>query len=768
MNLSLLHETFSLRLITKLAVNRRFISPSKALEYLETFQQVQQPPYLLCEALLKKMDPEQAEWILSLLEGKNPAPFRAISEEEALKKILAGEPLENVRIRKLNLSGMILEKPLQIRHSIIHEICLQQTVCEGPLDFSGTLFLKTARFGSSYAQNQHETRKISGLRCTQEACFEDALFLEEADFSEITFSKKVSFNHCHFYQGIDFRACRFLNSFFFDGGFCFGKAVFQNSTFLQPASCQGSFFQEECCFTESVFQQRAVFKQTTFNRGAIFNGCYFEEEANFSKTFFLGEASFDDCRFKAGAEFLQATFTCLRLTQSEFSEWADFSSIICKEHLFASQTLFKRGLDFSGIQVHGDTDFRRIQVHGDADFSRCLIHGKLNLDEGDFQGKISLRRTSLNGSLSFLHGRVCHECYAEELQVKERTDLNRCRFEQSVSFQRAYFAGIVDFSQIHFLQTVYFSQSEFLEKISFQETIFQQQADFQKIRTWDKVDFTQVTFHQDAIFTQALFKEDIYFHQAKFLKKALFEACAFLGKGFFIENEFHNLFSLKKSECKDEFSLERSRFHQISLEDIHVQNLLIRKEQIEDHLLSVEERNFEIAKQEFGFLKNMFEGQNLYDEMDWAYYFFKKYERKSKQKAVPWYKPWAKIPHWLDFLIYDLGCGYCTKPFRLVFSGFFVVLVFALFFQYGDFFLEQHKPQIIFSGEEFAETLTLFSPSPFEHYLYFSFCNFIALSGGDSHASYKGWLKYGVAFEGLLGLFFVTLFVTTFTRKVLR
>ena len=52
--------------------------------------------------------------------------------------------------------------------------------------------------------------------------------------------------------------------------------------------------------------------------------------------------------------------------------------------------------------------------------------------------------------------------------------------------------------------------------------------------------------------------------------------------------------------------------------------------------------------------------------------------------------------------------------------------------------------------------------------IYYSFVTFVTIGAENVHPRYGGWMPLVVGLQGFSGLFLMTLFVATFTRKILR
>ncbi|MBM4354939.1 MAG: hypothetical protein FJ109_14320, partial [Deltaproteobacteria bacterium] len=140
--------------------------------------------------------------------------------------------------------------------------------------------------------------------------------------------------------------------------------------------------------------------------------------------------------------------------------------------------------------------------------------------------------------------------------------------------------------------------------------------------------------------------------------------------------------------------------------------------------------------------------RNAYDDMDEAYRMFKRCSRKARTGVL------AELLRPLDYCLLDMGAGYGTRPWNItVLVGALVTLFAGCYFAFSD--------QVLDGGLRAG-------PQSFGYYLFYSLATFMTIGAENLHPDYQNWLKYVVAFEGFCGFFLMTLFVATFTRKVIR
>src|SRR5262249_15350649 len=132
-------------------------------------------------------------------------------------------------------------------------------------------------------------------------------------------------------------------------------------------------------------------------------------------------------------------------------------------------------------------------------------------------------------------------------------------------------------------------------------------------------------------------------------------------------SRFEKLLDLSKAKLHDFVYLEgieQGAGQRFAFTNALAERLLLRTEQLTGRLASEEKGDFDQALQEYALLKRTFEALHRYDQEDWAFYRFKVNQRRCCGRS--WLRPWTKLAQFADWLLLDLGCGYCTNPYRAV------------------------------------------------------------------------------------------------------
>lgn len=152
----------------------------------------------------------------------------------------------------------------------------------------------------------------------------------------------------------------------------------------------------------------------------------------------------------------------------------------------------------------------------------------------------------------------------------------------------------------------------------------------------------------------------------------------------------------------------------------------------------------EIAEGSYRVLKNFFNDLGKYQEADKCY----RQEMISKRKQK------AKIYQLIDWIFRDLTCGYGMRPWNVF--GWIAGIIFlfmCLYFFVGDKFIYSGNIETTFS---------------IKNALYLSLVTFTTLGLGDWHPNPNSSIQYWVAAEALLGFIFLTLWIITLARKIIR
>jgi uncharacterized protein YjbI with pentapeptide repeats len=361
---------------------------------------------------------------------------------------------------------------------------------------------------------------------------------------------------------------------------------------------------------------------------------------------------------------------------------------------------------FDGATFQGD-----VQLHGCTldrpNFERpCTFAQALDLS-GSTLVRAQVTRLTVRGKLN-----------CDNVTCRGRFLVRDCQFEGGTRFWDARFLGWAEFH----------------------DCTFTTEADFR-------------SFHAEEgfIVKKCRFGGDVLFRGSTVSKKFEANATRFEGLVDFSKAKLHDYVYLEAIEQGDQ---QRFAFANTLGERIR-----IRTEQLVGRLRSEEKRDYAEAMHEYAFLKRAFESLHRFDQEDWAYYRFKVNQRRCCGRS--WWRPWTKLFQFLDWLVLDLGCGYCTDPFRSVQTAALLILVFAVIYMAGIDSLHLEEPKTPFGGPatQWDNRIAMG--------LFKSVAVFISGVSGINEMAH-GWMNAPLLIESVLGTLLWGLFIVAFSRKVIR
>ncbi|WP_372367942.1 pentapeptide repeat-containing protein [Candidatus Uabimicrobium sp. HlEnr_7] len=458
--------------------------------------------------------------------------------------------------------------------------------------------------------------------------------------------------------------------------------------------------------------------------------------------------------------------------------------------------IFKKSIAFSGVTFLGEVT--------------------LNFDKEEHK---DAGQTIYENEISFLKCVFKEELHGKSAIFEQYAAFDESKFEKRASFAKAHFIAKASFAKVHFESTCRFEATRFDKLTSFEESIFSDKANFKKVYFYKTFLFRKVKFEKNVTFENATFTGFARFEDmscvGKFsLKKVTMDSKGYfhrvvLGEGIFRgltakdsqyfswmecggDLDFSGIeasasFYIQETKCAGQAIFKRSVFHhdlhligssfgkRVDLgqtvfhmrlnctectfnEDVvlYASNpniLLLKREQIEGKIASHREEEFNKAKEVYVMLRRCFDYWGEHENSEWAYYNFRKAERKAHTSP----NPINKFKVFCNWLFFDLGCGYGTKPINVTILASFLILIFSsIFWSFGQFFVVDPSLGNTTGGISFMQAL------------YISSMNFVTLGTEGISPSFDHWIKYLVAIEGFLGLFLMTVFVGTYTRKMAK
>lgn len=270
----------------------------------------------------------------------------------------------------------------------------------------------------------------------------------------------------------------------------------------------------------------------------------------------------------------------------------------------------------------------------------------------------------------------------------------------------------------------------------------------------NKIDLRSFVAHQGFVLAACRFNSLVEMRGASVAMK-----CDMAG------SRFEELLDFSRAKMNDYWYLEEIEMGEncrLAFSNAVGDRLLLKPSQVEGRLKSEAERDYLKAMKEYAFLKSCYAEQHRYEDEDWAFHRFKVMQRRGVNRS--WYRPWTKVTQFLDWLFLDLGCGYCTNPYRAIRTALIVILVFAGIFAWDieAFNLEPEKlPWTQAEGEPISLSNRLLVA------LLTSVSLFTSGAQGIQEMAH-GWMNIPIMLEAMIGLLLWGLFIVSFSRKVIR
>ncbi len=536
------------------------------------------------------------------------------------------------------------------------------------------------------------------------------------------------------------------------GAACFDKSIFLEKAVFGWESSHAktgvTIFQKTVAFNECVFQGKSLFggtqfkevasfKGTSFQKEAIFQEAYFYEQAFFWKTNFSSDVSFRGSTFGLEGHFDHSqffhnvSFECAKFLEKEGS----FNNILIYGNLNFAESYFQGYLAFRKAIVHGEVDFKRSKFDGEADFQDAQFKSKVSFRNATFTTKVSFLHTIFSGLASFLATKFSEADFLNA-QFHDEALFNfdrNTRASLNEADTTASFSGFANFMNVRFHKRAVFEEVVFEKSATFANSFFGEQASFMNTKFQGPTTFNNVYCNQELSAIQASFSE-ITFDYANINRR------------------------LDLSEAK----FEAISFYKASLDLIVVECFQIRKKLLNERPSTP---HYDRVKEEYLILKESFQQRGLAEEEDWAYRKF----RQMKRKAIS-QKSWARIlrknkegsivkaiarlfVNLIERIFVDRGTGYGTQPLNIGIVAISVILLFGYIYSNfpEEFNIQQQGIALKFSQA-----------------IYLSFSTFTTMGLNDLQPKLDSPLCYATGIEAFLGIFIMTLFVGTFTRKIIR
>lgn len=442
---------------------------------------------------------------------------------------------------------------------------------------------------------------------------------------------------------------------------------------------------------------------------------------------------------------------------------------------------------------------KNIEVAGEFCLQQCMFCKEIAITDSSFNGSLKMQDAVCEENLSILNSKIveiaCQRSRFCSSVLISGSDLAQTSFEKC-TFSDACLISSSNFKRAHFMSSLCREQIEFVR------CIFDKIANYTNIHC-DKgitiegcvfngyFNLNQAYLKGESYFTRTEFSNDVSLHQLLAIGSLVWEKVTFLAiadfsrahfnKVEFLQVVFQSVANFQESIFSEYFSLLECEFNErvhfnhaiffqkvdfrgthwerVSFANIIADYIVLERKQIQKKLLVDEDQDYSMAEQEYLTLKRMFAKQALNEDKDWAHYHAKRAARKNTPISL--LAPHKALFRFFNWLFWDLGCGYGTKPARIIGIAIVFITMFAALYLY---FFPQHIGIVDQDTNTQAwktaswHSIVTFMPTGVSQR---------ELLGADPF-SFHSLFQVTMLGENLLGLFLTFLFFMVLIRRLLQ
>ncbi len=406
------------------------------------------------------------------------------------------------------------------------------------------------------------------------------------------------------------------------------------------------------------------------------------------------------------------------------------------------------GEPLEGVYIERIT-WSRHNFTGPVTLTDCII-GTLDLNRSTFPEDVYIRRCKID---TFV---LSDATFAKKLDLKRSTifklrahavqfkgDMSCESAQLRATFHRSVFHGKADFGWTRFRGEAKFTEVKFLGGLEARYVSAAGDAVFDKARCVGAASLRNAVFEGELFLRETHWQGDLSLQGAQASLGVDFTNATLHGA-----TDFRNITVGRTINLNRVATGSNQGFRFLGAVAAHV---ALQREVVEGHVEPEQQRQYRAAAREYGFLRTAFQNINRFEDEDWAYYQFKRMQRKSRGWG---WNPLNALLRTGSYLFLDLGCGYGTRPFRTLFVCALLIVLFAAAYYAAA------------SGAAAAQNYG-FSPRVNQAIAALD-QSLIAFSGGYADLKVSGPLRLVAMAEYLFGVVFIGLFVVAFSRKVIR
>jgi hypothetical protein len=399
---------------------------------------------------------------------------------------------------------------------------------------------------------------------------------------------------------------------------------------------------------------------------------------------------------------------------------------------------FQQPVSFSGTEFVNSTSFRKARFLEDVSFERAKFSGQTDFRESRFNGMAAFTMAEFRKEVSFASARFGGDTIFLGAKFIENASFDFAQFSQLVSFYGAQFSRVTGFTNSQFDGISNFGSTKFLGNTSFAATSFNGDVIFRAAQFSNGTTFGLASFAGFADFASVDFKVVAFFGLAKFSDNAHFTEANF-EKGLILEgSRFYSM------------QLENANFGpgaRLNLNNSDFSKFMVRWDTIKDLLVFNGAAYLALVKN----YKNL----EWFDDADNCYYQY----RRISQEQEPW--GWTKF---VDIIAWA-SAGYGVRVSYTIFWCIFTIIFFGVALYVGN-----GMRKFEFEGLEIAGGSAKVVPGnrvSLIDAMYFSTAMFTT-SQAPVNTYPVGFYRHMAMLEGILGWFFLGLFVVVLSGMLIR
>jgi len=427
--------------------------------------------------------------------------------------------------------------------------------------------------------------------------------------------------------------------------------------------------------------------------------------------------------------------------------YLDLSGLDIKQPVRISGSHFN-ATNFEGITFEGPLDLHGSTFQENVSFVRARFLGDSNFENTHFLGQADFRVSRFDGLVSFTMADFLGDVSFANAQFNEEAIYTLANFRKDVEFDFVLFSKLASFSSAEFFGGVSFANAMLAGQSNFGYVLFRGDAIFAATNFGNNVIFRSSQFMDDVTFGLANFGGFADFAGTTFDEAAFFGVAKFADNGYFVDAVFNKDLILEGARIYS-MQLDNATFGdtaRINLKDADFDRFVVRWSILKDRLI------FNGAA--YQALVRNYKNLEWFDDADECYYQY----RRITQDQEPW--GWIKF---LDIIAW-LSCGYGVRVSYSVFWCIFTILFFGAVFWIGN-----GMKRFEFTGLEvpFVAERVMDQRVSLIDAFYFSTAMFTT-SQAPVNTYPVGFYKHLAMIEGILGWFFLGLFVVVLSGVLIR